>query len=106
MIFVVIARDKPGMADVRARTRPAHLDYMLETSEHGRNIIGLPLATDDGSAMIGTLYLIEAVDRANAEAFANGDPYVKAGIFDSVEVIAGHPVFDKELKRILPRGAV
>jgi uncharacterized protein YciI len=31
---------------------------------------------------------IEAADRAAAEAFAAADPYAKAGLFASVEIIA------------------
>ncbi len=104
MLFVVIARDKPAMSEVRARTRPAHLEYMARLGGPGRHIIGMPLATDDQSTMTGSLYLMEATDRAAAEAFAAGDPYARAGVFASTEVIAVHPAFAGDLARIRPKG--
>ena len=103
MHFVVISRDKPGMAERRAKTRPAHLQYMKRTSTPGRHVIGVPLATDDGQSMTGGLYIMEAPDRASAEYFARHDPYAEAGIFATTEVIAVHPAFQAEVARILPR---
>ena len=90
MQFVVISRDKPGMAERRAKTRPAHLAYMKNTSTPGRHIIGMPLATDDGKSMTGGLFIVEAPDRASAESFARYDPDAEAGIFETTEVIAIH----------------
>jgi hypothetical protein len=101
--FVVISRDKPGMAERRARTRPAHLAYMSGRHADGRHIIGMPLADDDGAAMTGSLYLMEAPDRASAEAFARHDPYAEAGIFQTTEVITIHPAFEADLPRIAPK---
>ena len=103
MHFVVISRDKTGMAERRAKTRPAHLDYMKRTSTPGQHIIGMPLATDDGQSMTGSLYIMQAPDRASAEAFARHDPYAEAGIFETTEVIAIHPAFQADLARILPK---
>ena len=103
MHFVVISKDKPGMTEVRMRTRPAHLEYMVTTVAGARNIFGVPLGTDDGQTMIGTFYMVEAPDRAAAEAFAKGDPYARAGIFASTEVIAVHPAGAKLIGRIPPR---
>lgn len=104
MHFAVISHDKPGMAESRARARPAHLDYMRRAVSPVGHIIGMPLATDDESTMIGSLAIVEAPDRAAVEAFAKGDPYAQAGIFASTEIVAIHPVFaEGGLKRILPK---
>jgi uncharacterized protein YciI len=47
-----------------------------------------PLLADDGETMIGSLFVIEAEDAAAVERFRAADPYVRAGLFDRVEV---HP---------------
>ncbi|GAB4394075.1 MAG: YciI family protein [Kiloniellaceae bacterium] len=92
MKFVLYCVDKPGHGQVRADNRPAHLDYLK--SELGRIDIAGPLLADDGESVLGSLLVIEAADRAEAEAFAAGDPYAKAGLFDSVTITA--------YKKVLP----
>ena len=37
---------------------------------------------------IGSLVIVEAKDRAGAEAIAKNDPYAKAGLFAAVEIRA------------------
>jgi uncharacterized protein YciI len=46
-----------------------------------------PFLADDGETMIGTLLILDVASRADAEAFATNDPYHKAGLFESVEVL-------------------
>jgi len=41
---------------------------------------------EDG-VMRGSLLILDAPDRAAAEAFAAGDPYARAGLFASVEIL-------------------
>ena len=38
--------------------------------------------------MMGSLLIMEFTDKAAAESFVAGDPYGKAGVFASVEVVA------------------
>ncbi len=47
-----------------------------------------PFTSDDGTAMLGSLLVIEAADRASAEALLADDPYAKAGLFESVTLRA------------------
>lgn len=101
MYFLIIAQDKPGMLDKRLETRPAHKAYVARTDLPARPMIGAPLAGDDGETMTGTFLIVEAPDREAAEAYADGDPYVAAGIFESREIIPLHEAFEAE--RILPR---
>jgi uncharacterized protein YciI len=84
MSYLVICRDAPGKLDARKANRDAHLAYLDDT---GVVTIAGPLLGDDGS-MIGSLLSIEVADRAAAEKFAAGDPYAKAGVFASVEIVA------------------
>ncbi len=83
MRFVIHAIDHPGSLELRMATRPQHLDYMapFDTPVAG------PLLDDDGNPC-GTCIVVELPDRAAADAFVAGDPYAKAGLFQSVSV---HP---------------
>lgn len=92
MQFVLYCVDKPDHAQVRADNRPAHLAYLNDNLN--RLHIAGPLTSDDAASVLGSLLVIEAADRAEAEAFAAGDPYAKAGLFESVTIEA--------FKKVLP----
>ncbi len=83
MLFALICTDRPGSLAVRQATRPTHLDY-LRTRESAVQFGG-PLLDPEGNPC-GSLLLIEASDRAAAEAFAASDPYAKAGLFESTVI--------------------
>jgi uncharacterized protein YciI len=82
MAQILICRDRPGALDTRLANREAHLAYVAET---GAVRFAGPM-TDDEGAMIGSVLVLEVEDRAAAEAWAEGDPYAKAGLFESVEI--------------------
>lgn len=84
MLFVLICTDKPNSSAVRAEARPRHLAY-IEAHKDAVKIAG-PFTSDDGQTMLGSLIVIEAADAAAARAFAAGDPYALAGLFQSVEI--------------------
>lgn len=84
-LFVLTCLDKPGALDLRLATREAHLAY---ADGCGNTVkLGGPFLNDSG-AMIGSLIVVEAEDRAAAEAFSANDPYRKAGVFASVDIRA------------------
>lgn len=82
-LFTLICRDKPNASDLRMATREAHLAYVDDNVAMVK--MAGPLLTDEGQ-MAGSLFVLEAEDRAAAEAFAANDPYGKAGLFASTEV--------------------
>ncbi|KAA2315477.1 YciI family protein [Pseudooceanicola sediminis] len=84
MPFALIARDKPDALDLRMANRAAHLAYVEET---GVVMFGGPLLSDQGD-MRGSLVVLDLPDRAAAEAWAAGDPYARAGLFEDVEISA------------------
>lgn len=84
MLIALIAKDKPGAGDVRAENRPAHVDYLKASG--GRVAQAGPLL-DEAEAMIGSLIILDVVDMAAARDWAAQDPYAKAGLFASVELI-------------------
>jgi uncharacterized protein len=85
MLFVITAFDRPGALELRMQIRPAHLDYLK--SQRARIKLGGPLLNDQEQP-VGSLLIIEAEDRNAAEAFADGDPYRRQGVFERVEIRA------------------
>jgi len=84
MMFALICRDKPGALQVRKDNRDAHIAYVKNT---GAAFTGGPFLDDDGQ-MIGSMLILDVPDKAAAQAWADGDPYGQAGLFESVELIA------------------
>jgi uncharacterized protein YciI len=84
MQFMLYCLDKPGAAGLRAEHRGAHLEYL---ERHAAKISAAgPLLTEDGNGMIGSLLIFEVPSRKAVEDFAAGDPYAKAGLFQSVTI--------------------
>lgn len=83
MLFALLCTDKPDSLDLRMSVRPNHLKY-LESLGTALEAAG-PFTSDEGSP-IGSLVIIEAADRAAAQAMAANDPYAKAGLFAAVEI--------------------
>ena len=83
MLFVITAFDRPGALELRLKVRPAHFAYLEERTTQIK--VGGPLLNENDQPR-GSLLIIEAVDRAAAEAFAAGDPYRTEGVFEKVEI--------------------
>ena len=83
MLIALIARDKADALQIRLDTRDDHIAYLKNTgavSQAG------PLL-DGEDKMIGSLVILDVADMAAAEDWAANDPYAKAGLFQSVELI-------------------
>ncbi|MGV6810784.1 MAG: YciI family protein [Brevirhabdus sp.] len=88
MLIALIARDKPGALDTRKANRDAHVAYLKAS---GVVMMAGPLL-DDAGDMCGSLIVLDVADMAAAEAFAAGDPYKAAGLFESVTLDAWNKV--------------
>ena len=87
MHYVIHALDRSDAGDLRARTRPDHLAYLV-----GFEVtFGGPLLDDDGQ-MCGSLIVLDVDTREAAEEFAAGDPYAVAGLFERVTITGFRPV--------------
>jgi len=82
-MFLLICRDKPGAIEIRKANRDAHLAYAKDS---GIVALAGPMLDDDGG-MIGSMIALDVETRAEAEAFAAADPYARAGLFQSVEIV-------------------
>lgn len=84
MAFYFLCKDKPGAVEIRLQNREAHLAYL---GQHKDKVIAAgPLQDEAGEGMIGSLIIMGFEEQAEADAFAAGDPYAKAGLFESVEI--------------------
>jgi len=86
MLFIVYCLDKPGAAGTRAANMQAHRDYLATGPI--KVLISGPLTSDDGQSVIGSFFMVEAVDRGQVEKFQRNDPLFKSGIWASTEVRA------------------
>ncbi len=53
-----------------------------------RVLIGSALTADDGETPIGNFGVLEAPTREAAQSFAEQDPYARAGLVESIEIVA------------------
>jgi uncharacterized protein YciI len=83
MLFVIICTDRPDGLELRLATRPAHIAYL--TTYADRVVHGGPMLNQEGRPC-GSVLLVDVEDQATAEGFAAGDPYAKAGLFESTVI--------------------
>ncbi|MBR1221612.1 YciI family protein [Bradyrhizobium sp. U87765 SZCCT0131] len=89
MLFAIHALDRAGALPVRQANYDAHKAFLSDTSAFGLSIVmSGPLVADDGQTMIGSLFLVEAPDRAAVEKFHHADPFFAAGIWERVAITA------------------
>ena len=87
MLFAIHALDRRGALPQRLAHYDAHRAFLADTGPHGVQIIlSGPLTADDGATMIGSLFVVEALDRATVERFHEADPFHAAGIWERVTI--------------------
>jgi uncharacterized protein len=82
MRVALICRDKPDAQQVRLDNRAAHLAH-IEAS--GVVELAGPFLDTDGR-MTGSLIVLNVETLAQAQAWADADPYAKAGLFSDVSI--------------------
>ena len=80
MQFVIIGKDAPGALDLRAQTRPDHLDYW---KSQGEIFLAAGPFLDADDKPNGSMIIVEAPDLISAQHLAASDPYVLKGVFQS-----------------------
>ena len=91
MLYTVVGQDTPNSLEKRLAARPAHVARLQVLQEQGRLILAGPFpavdAIDPGTAgFTGSLIVAEFASLAEAETWAQADPYVAAGIYALVTV--------------------
>ncbi|CAI0918943.1 YciI family protein [Serratia proteamaculans] len=91
MLYLIYAQDVPNSLENRLSVRPAHLARLQALRDAGRLVIAGPNpaidSNDPGSAgFSGSTVIAEFASLADAQAWAEQDPYVTAGVFAEVTV--------------------
>lgn len=99
MLYLIFAQDVENSLPMRAQARPAHIERLQSLKEQGRLILAGPCpaidAEDPGEAgFTGSMIVAEFDSLEDAQAWANADPYIEAGVYQSVIV--------KPYKKVLP----
>ncbi len=86
MLYAIMSEDIPNSWPKRKVARPDHIARLEQMQEQGRVIIGGPFPAIDGddpgeAGFTGSLLVAEFESLEEAEAWAQEDPYVKAGVY-------------------------
>ncbi|MFQ6016579.1 MAG: YciI family protein [Kiloniellaceae bacterium] len=84
MYFVIHCSDKPNAAKLRTENLHFHVDYL--NTQLDKLIWAGARQEDDGKTLYGSFFIVSVPDRKAAEAFSEGDPFTKAGLFERVEI--------------------
>ena len=100
MWYVIYSKDRENSQEARAAARPRHIARLEELLEEGRLLLAGPRpaidAEDPGPAGFqGSLVVAEFDSLDQARAWAEADPYVASGAYESVEVTP--------FKRVMPK---
>ena len=99
MLYSIVGIDKPDSLEARLAVRPAHVARLDELKAQGRLIIAGPNpaidSSDPGEAgFTGSIVIAEFDSLQAAQAWADADPYLESGAYESVMV--------KPFKQVLP----
>ena len=94
--FVVIGWDGPDGAQQRDEHREEHVAYISNLDRQGRVILAGPIRSDTDDKSIGVVVVLEAADLDEARRVAGRDPYVSAGVFQSLTVNPFKQVFPQQ----------
>lgn len=85
--FLIIGHGKPGVSEVRERLKEARIKYLIEKGYEEHFIARGPLLLEDGMEWAGSAMIIEMPDRAAVKAMLADYPYVRAGLYDNIEIL-------------------
>uniref|UniRef100_A0A7C1WXS7 YciI family protein n=1 Tax=Pseudomonas graminis TaxID=158627 RepID=A0A7C1WXS7_9PSED len=99
MLYAIVATDVANSLEKRLAARPAHLERLNAMKAEGRIVLAGPMpavdSIDPGAAgFTGSLIVAEFESLKDAQAWAEADPYVAAGVYADVVV--------KPFKQVLP----
>ena len=100
MLYTIIGADVPNSLDKRLSARPAHLQRLTDLQDAGHLLLAGPFpgidSNDPGPAgFSGSLIVAEFASLQDAQAWADADPYVAAGVYSQVSVKPFKKVFPK-----------
>ena len=99
MLYVIFAQDVANSLEKRLAARPAHVERLKALKQEERLLLAGPCPAIDSeepgtAGFTGSVIIAEFASLADAQAFADTDPYVAAGVYQHVTV--------KPFKKVLP----
>jgi uncharacterized protein YciI len=99
MLYAIISQDVADSLEKRLSARPAHLERLTDLQQQGRLILAGPHPAIDSEdpgkdGFTGSLVVAEFDSLIDAQAWADKDPYIAAGVYEKVIV--------KPFKKVLP----
>ena len=99
LFYAIVGEDAPGSRNLRLAARPEHLARLNRLKDEGRLLLAGPFpaidSPDPGPAgFTGSLIVAAFASLEDAQAWAEADPYVAAGVYARVSV--------KPFKKVLP----
>jgi len=99
MWYAIISEDVENSLAQRLAARPAHLQRLQELKDDGRLFVAGPHPAIDSmepgeAGFTGSLVIAEFASLADAQQWADADPYIAAGVYQQVTV--------KPFKKVLP----
>lgn len=97
--YVIEGFDGADVLAARLQARPAHLQRLRELADQGRLLLAGPCPAIDGedpgpAGFSGSLVIAQFAALEQAQAWADADPYVAAGVYARVLV--------RPFKKVLP----
>ena len=99
MLYAIISNDTEDSLEKRMSVRPKHIERLNQLKSEGRLVIAGPHPAidnnDPGEAgFTGSLVIAQFDSLKEAQSWANDDPYMESGAYESVIV--------KPFKKVLP----
>lgn len=99
MLYLIVGEDTPNSLEKRLAVRPDHVARLQALQAEGRLVLAGPFpavdSPDPGAAgFTGSAIVAEFASMADAQAWADADPYMAAGVYGSVQV--------RPFKKVLP----
>ena len=87
MLFVIHALDRSGGLETRAKFYRAHRIHLDQAEQNNVDVVTAgTLVADDGETPVGSVFVIDAKDRATVDAFTRSDPYQVNAVWERVEI--------------------
>ena len=99
MLYLIVGEDTPNSLEKRLSVRPEHVARLQALQAEGRLVLAGPFpavdSPDPGPAgFTGSAIVAEFASLADAQTWADADPYVGAGVYGKVTV--------RPFKKVLP----
>ena len=87
MLFVIHAIDRKGGMPERAKHYRDHRIHLDKAQDYEVDVVTAgTLIGDDGETPCGSVFVIDAKDRASVDRFVQSDPYKANNVWERVEI--------------------